>query len=520
MAIDIEQFGDSLAKFMPEDKVLEALLAIDEADTGTTAGFQQLERTLSQLGVPPQLWSMAMDVSGDRRQQRQSTIDKEVRSLTGGGQVDLKQGATFEDTVRQHGLDVARQLFPDRAADAQAMGQAMGGVVGDPNQPFVLDDSMIQGIYDVLGQERPEAPKTPDQLEQERLAGLDKQFGHDLSWLDELFQQDPTEALKQAQALGTTADPEVAKQQQALVDEIRGRGLTADQKSRDAQQSVVDELGSIYEQGGQTARDRMLRAKARSESENWLRGQREADMQDLAERGMSGGGAEILSLLGDRQDAASRLSMADLQASADAEERALAALQGKGALAGQMEGSANAYQQGNTAIAGNMLGGMRSAADAFQQNNANIIAQIGQTNKDYLRQAQSDMLKRRDDWNRYVMGQQVDIAKGLMDADQRDNMAGWQQGFGTATQDTGAANAGRQGFNANTVGAFTGQTPGVRAAGAQQTGYTGEAQAHAGQAFSGAANFVGNLFSGLYGGGGGGGNQQTTMQDKNKQGAA
>lgn len=386
----------------------------------------------------------------------------------------------------------------------------------DPNNPYANIDwnALNAGVDTQVGDMQAADAERAAQAQRDALAnGRNNQFGNDMAWLDELFQQDPTAALKQAQAMGTTADPEAARQQQALVDDVRSRGLTADQKSRDAQQGVVDELGSIYSQGGQTARDRMLRAKARAESENWLKGQREADMQDLAERGMSGGGAELLTMLGDRQDAASRLSAADLQASADAEQRALDALMGKGAMAGQMEGAANQYTQGNDALAGQLLGGMRSASDAYTQGNADIISKVAQTNKDFLRDAYQQTMDRRQAWDRDVMNNQIDMSKFLADLDARENAAGWGFGYGTAGTDTNSMNDARTGFNGSTQGAFTGQTPMVRGAGNQQVAYTGAPQAHAGQAFSGAANFVGNLFSGLYGGGGGK-NNQTELQKK------
>lgn len=298
----------------------------------------------------------------------------------------------------------------------------------------------------------------------------EQRFGNDLAWLDSMFQQDPTEALNQAKQFGTAADPGAQAQQQKVLDELMG----------------------IYSQGGLGAQDRAARAQARAESENWLKGQRDASRQSLAQRGMLGSGAELALELGDSQGAASRLSAADLQTSADAERRAMDALRSGGELSTEM----------------------RRAGDAFQQNNANMIAAIGGANKDFVRKAYGDMINRRDNFQQNELDRQTDLSKFLADLDARENAAGWQFGYNTAAGDTAGQNQAQSNFNNATQGAFTGQTGNVRAAGVNQIATKGEEDAASGRAFTGAANFVGNLFGSLYGGGGGGGQQQ---QSKSSQ---
>lgn len=506
-----EQLAESLSQFMDEESVAEVVKLINTVDVNAPngEGFRQLQTALSSAGVPQQFVGPLLSGAAERYTKRQTDLNSAASNLGKSNWEGELDHATPYITA-QNVIDMAQTENPE-----QFFGGPTTMGADDPNNPYanINWDQLNAGVDANIAQMQAAEAERKAAADREALAqSRNNQFGNDMAWLDAMFQQDPAEIMKQAQAMGTTADPEAAKQQQALVDDVRGRGLTADQKSRDAQQGVVDELGSIYDQGGTTARDRMLRAKARAESENWLKGQREADMQDLAERGMDGGGAELLTLLGDRQDAATRLSMADLQASADSEQRALDALMGKGAMASQMEGAANQYTQGNDALAGQLLGGMRSASDAYTQGNADIISKVAQTNKDFLRDAYQQTMDRRQAWDRDVMNNQIDMSKFLADLDARENAAGWGFGYNTANQDANNMNNARTGFNNSTQGAFTGQTGMVRGAGNQQVAYTGAPQAHAGQAFSGAANFVGNLFSGLYGGGGGGGSQQTTMQ--------
>jgi hypothetical protein len=131
--------------------------------------------------------------------------------------------------------------------------------------------------------------------------------------------------------------------------------LQTDDGAVEAQQRAMDELFGIYDQGGATAQDRARMAGVRRDQEQWLRGQREADLADYAERGMGGSGMEMLSLMGDRQAAANRISQNDLDTESMHEQRALEALMGGSDLAGAMrkssfdEGSARADLIGSVA---------------------------------------------------------------------------------------------------------------------------------------------------------------------------
>jgi hypothetical protein len=416
-------------------------------------------------------------------------------------------------------------------------------------------------------------------------------FGHDMAWLDELFQQDPTNAITTAQSLGTTADPsaEAAQRallqdvwgrgttadpaaaagqdalladvrsrgvtadaqseadQRALASEIAGRGTTADSQSEATQRGTIDELMGIYRQGGLTEVDRNRRAQARADVEGWLRGQREADMADMSERGMSGGGAELAALMGGQQAAASRLSAADLQTSADSEMRALEALMGGGDMAGRMRDQADQYQATNTTergrllesmrrsaddftvandqtargilgdqrsasdayrldttrIAGTLLGDMRSSADAYQQGNAQIIAGIEDRNKAYLRDSHDRMLERRDRWDRGLLDLQTGVARDTREHDAGENRTGYEYGYGVAGEDAQRVNSAQAAANQAPLNAFTGMTGDLRGAGGVVTGLTGNRQRSAGEGFSAGANVAGNIVSGVMGGGGG-----------------
>lgn len=505
----------------------------------------------------------------------------------------IKGGAVLGDpndpvvTITPEGRGLTARDLADLGAQA-GIGHAGGAPASFDPDAFINGmeadyESAVNEIETGTGRYAPPEPP-PDPREQ--------QFGNDMAWLDPLFQQDPTEAITTAQQFGrtadplaeegqlallgnitsrgrtadtetegdqralaaqigqrgTTADPTSEAGQRALAERIGQRGTTADAASEGTQRDVMAELLGIYQQGGNTARDKMLRAKARADVEGWLKGQREADMADLAERGGMGSGAEVATMLGDRQAAATRLSGADLQASADSEQRALDALMGGGELATRMRGQADTYEgqntdalravlndsrtaadayEGrntdalsellsgmrtasddflgeNTRAASGILDSMRSSSDAYQQNNARMIADIGNTNKNFLRDAQQKMLDRRTEWDMNAFNQQIDVATGQRDFDQEENRAGFDYGYGTAEADSRAFNTAQGNANAGQMGAFTGMTPGVQGATNTRINATGGTQAAAGASVSGGANFVGNLIGGLFGGGKGG----------------
>lgn len=169
---------------------------------------------------------------------------------------------------------------------------------------------------------------------------------------------------------GPSANTESRANQQSLMNEIAARGTTSDTQSEAAQRYAIDQLFGLYQQGGQDAQNRAARASARADSENWLLGQRQADEQARAMRGMGSSGASILDLAADRQAAAQRMSAADLEADAAAERRALDALLAGTSVAGQARSQADAYQSQNTNARAGLSTAMRNADDAFANEGA------------------------------------------------------------------------------------------------------------------------------------------------------
>jgi hypothetical protein len=180
--------------------------------------------------------------------------------------------------------------------------------------------------------------------------------------------------------------------QRAVLNQALGLGsnsgpgsLQFDTSGRQGEQ--YGNLQDIIAGGGATSIEMANRQKQRADSESWLRGQREADMSDYAERGMTGSGMELLALSGDRQAAAGRNSLADLETAKALEERRLGAINSAGALAGQMRGQ-TIDEQGlltNKQLSG--LSQAASVANAMRGANFNEQSFLNQSQREQAMQA-------------------------------------------------------------------------------------------------------------------------------------
>lgn len=266
-------------------------------------------------------------------------------------------------------------------------------------------DQIAQNVEGAQAAQKREAPQRAE------ADAVNARFGNDMAFLDPLFQQ-------QAALLGQSAASRAG----------------ADPNSIAAQQKALDQLFGIAEGGGATALERARMQRARSDQEGWLRGQREADMQNMAERGMSGSGQELATLAMDRQAAAQRISGADLETEAMLEARALDALMKGSGLASQMRGQSfgEDYQRG-------------AAADSFAALNQQAINSVSGANKDFLRNAWQSTIGRRDDWDKWKADRGVTVASGLLGSDIQQDQFGHDYGGKLAGADATAWN------NANNI---------------------------------------------------------------------
>lgn len=111
----------------------------------------------------------------------------------------------------------------------------------------------------------------------------------------------------------------------------------ADPMAIEAQRAALQRMGQVA-RSGYTAEDRAVEQRARSNAAQFERQQREAIMQQAAARGMQGAGTTLGAQLAAQQGAANRNSQASADMAANAQRRALAALQMQNSAAGAMRG--------------------------------------------------------------------------------------------------------------------------------------------------------------------------------------
>lgn len=136
-------------------------------------------------------------------------------------------------------------------------------------------------------------------------------------WLDEQVARDPYFGLNQY------ARPESAD-------------VAADPLAIEAQHRALQQMQGIYDAGGYTDVERGQLQMAQRDAGLYEQQQRNAAMQQAAMRGTSGGGVEMMGVLGAQQSGANRANDWANQIAVEGQQRALQALQSGASLGGQM----------------------------------------------------------------------------------------------------------------------------------------------------------------------------------------
>lgn len=130
-----------------------------------------------------------------------------------------------------------------------------------------------------------------------------------------------------------TPDMEVAYQQP----DSEMKSISTDPRLKQAQLNSLLKLQEIGSEGGMSMEDRARTAELTGELARQEQGQREAIIQNMAQRGVSGSGFELASQLTNQQGSATRASQQGMDIKAQAEKRALEALMSAGTLGGQIQ---------------------------------------------------------------------------------------------------------------------------------------------------------------------------------------
>ncbi len=184
------------------------------------------------------------------------------------------------------------------------------------------------------------------------------------------------------------------------------KNVRVDPRLREAQLSALRQLQEVGDSQGLDIESRAELEQMKSELGAQERGQREAIMQSMASRGMSGSGLELASMLQSQQGSANRAAQSGFQIAADARRRALQAIMDSGELAGSVRSQDFGEQ---SAVA--------EAQDAINRFNTANRQDVSGRNVDRRNAAQEYNLKesqRIADTNVGIRNEQEDHNKGLI----------------------------------------------------------------------------------------------------------
>jgi hypothetical protein len=114
-------------------------------------------------------------------------------------------------------------------------------------------------------------------------------------------------------------------------------GVATDPSLRQAQMGALNKLQEVGNAGGRDAQFMADQSRLESDINTSTQGQQGAIMQDLAARGMAGGGNELVARNMAAQQGANRKAQMAMDANAQAQQRALQAIMQGGQLGGQMQ---------------------------------------------------------------------------------------------------------------------------------------------------------------------------------------
>ena len=234
-------------------------------------------------------------------------------------------------------------------------------------------------------------------------------------------------------------------------------GVSTDPALKQAQLKALQKLQGIADADGMDAQFLADSARLENDVNTNLQGQQGAIMQNLATRGMSGGGNELVARQMAAQQAANRHSQSALDLKAQAERRALEALMNSGQMAGNMQAQ-DFNQQSQIAQAKDAIGrfnaqnqqqvisnntGIKNNAQLFNANNAQQTANQN-TNLRNQQQLHNNELAQRNFNNQMSKATGVANQYGNMaDRKDRERQGDMQLIGGLVSAGAGAYGAGR-----------------------------------------------------------------------------
>lgn len=225
-------------------------------------------------------------------------------------------------------------------------------------------------------------------------------------------------------------------------------GISTDPRLKDAQLQALTQMQQLGTTG-LTSQDREALNQERRQTAQDANAQDQSILQNMASRGMAGGGAELAARLNSAQASANRAGQQGDSIASMAQQKALQAMAQAGSMGGQMQ-----QQEFNQKSA------QAQAQDAINMFNTQNRQSIGNTNVQMANQAQASNLANKQglmNQNTQTQNYQQQYNKGLYQQQFNNQM---NKAKGVASQDNNMANYyGQQA--ANTRGMWAGIGNGV-----------------------------------------------------------
>lgn len=140
-------------------------------------------------------------------------------------------------------------------------------------------------------------------------------------------------------------DPAILEQF-AGIDGTAHDQISLDPSTRNAQMQALSYMQNLGQEGGMDSVDRARMAQILGEADTRSRGARGAIKQDMQQRGVSGSGLEMVQQQMANQQASQNAYLGGVNTAAEAQRRALQAMQGAGQMGGQIRGQDYQIQSG------------------------------------------------------------------------------------------------------------------------------------------------------------------------------
>lgn len=193
-------------------------------------------------------------------------------------------------------------------------------------------------------------------------------------------------------------------------------GIQTDPRLQQAQMDVLNRLQSINESGGM---DDIMKAQmfdSRNNAAAEAASQNAAIREEMARRGQSGGGLEMLNRQMANDSALNRMAATDMQSNAQAQQRALDALMAQGNMAGNMD-QAQYSRQADAAKAQDLINQFntsnRNQNNQFNAGVQNQSNQFNLTNRQNLINANTDLKNKQQQYNKELIQQDFNNKKDI-----------------------------------------------------------------------------------------------------------